>query len=76
MTTTLEAGHKLTLPADAVAQGHLEQGMEFSVNVTPAGAIILRPNHPRAMSLWEHLRGMEGLEIPRDREILGKPIDL
>jgi antitoxin component of MazEF toxin-antitoxin module len=76
MTTMLEAGHKLTLPADAVAQGHLEQGMELSVNVTPSGTVILRPNRPRQMSLLDHLLGLEVLEIPRDREILGKPIDL
>jgi antitoxin component of MazEF toxin-antitoxin module len=76
MTTTLEADHKLTLPAEAVAQGHLEEGMELSVNVTSAGAVILRPKRQHKMSLLEHLRGMAGLEIPRDREMLGDPIEL
>ena len=42
MTATLEADHKLPLPAGAIAQGHLTQGMEFTVAVSPAGAIILR----------------------------------
>ncbi|TDU80816.1 hypothetical protein EI77_00114 [Prosthecobacter fusiformis] len=76
MTATLEADHKLTLPADAIAQGHLTQGMEFTVAVSPAGAIILRPTRPRQKSLVEHLRGLSGLEINQGREQLGPPIDL
>lgn len=76
MTATLEADHKLTLPADAIAQGHLTQGMEFTVAVSPAGAIILRPSRPRQQSLTDHLRGLSGLELNRHPEPLGAPLDL
>lgn len=76
MTATLEADHKLTLSADVVAQGRFTDGMKFRVSVTPSGSIILRPNHPRRKSLVEHLRGLQGLEIARDGEKLGPPVEL
>lgn len=76
MTATLEADHKLTLPADVIAQGHLTQGMEFTVVVSPAGAIILRPSRAREQSLVEHLGGLKGLDLSRNREQLSKPLDL
>lgn len=67
MTAMLEADHKLSLSEDVVSQGHFTDGMEFRVSVTPSGAMILRPNQPRRKSLVEHLRGLRGLAILRDR---------
>lgn len=76
MTVTLNANHTLTLPADAVAQAHLTQGMEFHVVVSPSGSIILRPARVRQHSLVEHLQGLEGLEVPRNAEPLSPPLAL
>lgn len=76
MTATLEADHKLALSADVVAQGRFTDGMQFRVSVTPTGALILRPNRPRRRTLVEHLRGLKGLDITRDRDTLRPPVDL
>lgn len=76
MTATLGADHKLLLSADVFAEGHLTDGMEFRVSVTPSGSIILRPSRPRRKSLVEHLRGLQGLEVSRDDEPLGAPMAL
>lgn len=71
MTAVLGADHKLALSADVVARGRFTDGMQFRVSVTPSGSIILRPSGPRRKSLVEHLRGLQGLEVARDREPLG-----
>lgn len=76
MTATLGADHKIALSADVVAQGHFTDGMQFRVSVTPMGALILRPSRPRHKTLVDHLRGLQGLEITRDRDNLRSPVDL
>lgn len=76
MTATLEADHKLSLSEDVLAQGRFKDGMKFRVSMTPSGAMILRPNQPRQKSLVEHLRGLQGLELDMNRELLGPPVEL
>ncbi len=76
MTATLEADHKLTLSEDVLAQGRFKDGMEFRVSVTPSGAMILRPTLPRQKSLVEHLRGLQGLELDLNRQVLASRTDL
>lgn len=76
MTAVLDADHKLTLPEEALKTGDLHAGEKFRVLVSKAGDVWLRRESPHRMTLLEHLRGMEGLEITRHKEDLPKPIDL
>ena len=52
-------------------------GQEYHVLVSSGGVITMRPKRAHKMSLVEHLRGMQGLELaPRRSEPLPPPIEL
>lgn len=76
MTAILTENDTLILPAEVCDKSTLERGTRFDVTVTAQGDLVLRRERPRKMTLLEHLRGMEGLEIPRHNEALGQAFKL
>ena len=76
MTAVLTDHATLILPAEVCREDTLPCGTRFDVTVTAQGDLLLRRERPRKMSLMDHLRGMEGLEIQRERETVGGAIKL
>ena len=75
-TAVLDDEHKLTLPDEAFYVGQFQAGEKFRVLVSKNGDVWLRRESPHRLSLLEHLKGMEGLEILRNREVLPPPLSL
>jgi bifunctional DNA-binding transcriptional regulator/antitoxin component of YhaV-PrlF toxin-antitoxin module len=68
MTAVVSQQGQISLPKEAFEAGRLTAGERFDVKVSEAGDILLRRIRRRKKSLTEHLRGLEGLEIIRNRE--------
>lgn len=76
MTAILGADGKLALSDDIRKKGVLKEGTRFDVHLSSGGEIILKPERKHRMTLLEHFRGMEGLELKPNEELLGDPIQL
>ncbi len=76
MTATLTDQRHIILVPEADEAGQLAPGQDYHVMISTTGVITLRPKRKHQMSLVEHLRGLEGLEIKRRREPIPKPIEL
>lgn len=76
MTAIVCDNSTLILPVEVCRKGTLEHGTRFDVTVTAHGDLVLRRERTRKMSLLDHLRGIEGLEIQPKEEILGDAIKL
>lgn len=75
MTAILTEKRHIVLP-DVVETNALSPGQEYHVLISTTGVIMLRPKRRHQMSLLEHLRGFEGVELPRRREPIPAPIEL
>jgi hypothetical protein len=76
MTATLtDQQHILLVPA-ADEAARVAPALGYHVMLSTDGVITLRPKKQHKMSLVEHLRGFEGLELQRRDEHISKPIDL
>lgn len=76
IATLTEHRHIVFPPADQGVAALPPAGQEYHVMISTSGVITLRPKKPHQMSLLEHLRGMEGLEISRRRDPIPKPMEL
>lgn len=76
MIATLTPQRHIVLPPEADGAHLPAAGQEYHVLISASGVIMLRPKKQHQMSLVEHLRGMQGLEIVRRRDPISPPVDL
>ena len=76
MIATLTAQRHIVLPPEVDARSPMAEGQRYHVLVSKEGVIMLRPKKEHKMSLREHLKGMQGLEIQRNRESIPAPVEL
>ncbi len=76
MTATLTEQRHIVLPPEVDREAELPPRQDYHVMISASGVITLRPMRKHRMTLSEHFRGLQGLEIQRRRDAIPEPIEL